>query len=47
MYTKNSPYEVPVQAGKAVYICRCGKTKNAPFCVQAESFIPLLLSDGL
>lgn len=32
MYTKNSPYEISVQAGKAVYICRCGLTKNAPFC---------------
>ena len=32
MYTKNSPYQVPVQAGKTVFICQCGKTKNAPFC---------------
>ena len=32
MYTKNSPYQVPLQAGKTVFICQCGKTKNAPFC---------------
>lgn len=32
MYTKKSPYEVPVKVGETVYICRCGKTKTAPFC---------------
>ena len=32
MYTKKSPYEVPTKVGETIYICRCGKTKNAPFC---------------
>ena len=31
MYTKKSPYEVPTKIGETVYICACGKTKNAPF----------------
>lgn len=32
MYSKKSPYEVPVKAGATVYVCRCGKTANPPFC---------------
>lgn len=32
MYSKKAPYQVPVQAGATVYVCRCGKTANPPFC---------------
>jgi CDGSH-type Zn-finger protein len=32
MYSKNAPYVVPLQAGQTVYLCRCGKTANPPFC---------------
>ena len=32
MYDNNAPYEVPVKAGKAVYLCRCGASKTPPFC---------------
>jgi CDGSH-type Zn-finger protein len=28
----NQPYEVSVMEGETVYLCRCGKTKTAPFC---------------
>lgn len=32
MYAKKAPYEVPVKAGQTVYLCRCGKSANPPFC---------------
>ncbi|MBS4097715.1 MAG: CDGSH iron-sulfur domain-containing protein [Sulfuricella sp.] len=32
MYSRNTPYEVPVKAGDTVYVCRCGKSANPPFC---------------
>lgn len=32
MNNKPSPYEVPVKAGDTVYLCRCGKSANPPFC---------------
>lgn len=37
MYTKKSPHEVPTKAGETTYICRCGKTNNAPFCDGSHS----------
>lgn len=32
MSAQNAPYEVPVKAGDTVYLCRCGKSANPPFC---------------
>jgi CDGSH-type Zn-finger protein len=32
LYDQGYPYATKVEAGKTVYICRCGKTGNAPFC---------------
>lgn len=32
IYTKGSPHIQEMKAGETVYICRCGKTGNAPFC---------------
>lgn len=32
MYSNNKPYAIPVKASQTSYICRCGKTGNAPFC---------------
>ena len=37
MNSKNAPHEVPVKSGETVYLCRCGKTKKAPFCDGAHS----------
>lgn len=37
MYSKNSPYEVQIKKDDAVYICRCGKTANAPYCDGSHS----------
>jgi len=32
MYQKGSPHVIDTSAGQTVYICRCGKTGNAPLC---------------
>ena len=28
----DAPYEVAVKSGETVYLCRCGNSKNAPYC---------------
>ena len=40
MNDKNSPYAVPVKAGSTTYICRCGATKNPPFCDGSHANVP-------
>jgi CDGSH-type Zn-finger protein len=32
IYTKGSPHVVECQAGQKIWVCRCGRTGNAPFC---------------
>lgn len=32
MYEKGSPHVIEMVPGKTVYLCRCGKTGNAPYC---------------
>lgn len=32
MFSKNTPYEVPVRAGESVWLCQCGMTRTAPYC---------------
>jgi len=32
MYSSGSPIIEELKAGETVYICRCGKTANAPYC---------------
>jgi CDGSH-type Zn-finger protein len=32
VYQKGSPHIVELEAGKTVYICRCGQTGTPPFC---------------
>ena len=32
LYDQGFPYTVKVEAGQAVYLCRCGKTSNPPYC---------------
>jgi len=32
MYERREPYVIPVKSGEVVWLCRCGKTGNAPFC---------------
>lgn len=32
MFSKKSPYEVKLEAGDTAYFCRCGHTKNPPYC---------------
>lgn len=32
LYDQGFPYTIKVEAGKAVYLCQCGKTANAPYC---------------
>lgn len=32
MFTKNSPYEVKIEAGDTAYFCQCGHTKKPPYC---------------
>jgi len=29
---KKGPYDVTVEAGKTYYWCRCGRSKDQPFC---------------
>ncbi len=29
---QKAPYAVAVEAGKTYYWCRCGRSKNQPFC---------------
>ena len=29
---QKQPYSVDVEAGKTYYWCRCGRSKNQPFC---------------
>ncbi len=38
------PYLVELEAGKAIYWCACGQSKNQPFCDgshQGSSFTPV------
>ncbi len=40
----NTPTEIPLEAGKTYYWCRCGKNANPPFCDgahQETEFEPL------
>lgn len=32
MYKQQFPYSVSVKKSDEVYICQCGKTKEAPYC---------------
>jgi|APFre7841882630_1041343.scaffolds.fasta_scaffold109564_1 CDGSH-type Zn-finger protein len=32
MFDRKSPYAITVEAGKKIFICRCGHTGNPPFC---------------
>jgi CDGSH-type Zn-finger protein len=40
MYDKGSPYRVEMTNGQTAYICRCGKTGNAPFCDGTHKSLP-------
>lgn len=45
MYGKGSPHIEELKSGDTVYICRCGKTGNAPYCDGSHSgtnFTPLV-----
>jgi len=33
----NTPYALPVEAGKSYYWCACGQSKKQPFCDGAHS----------
>ncbi len=32
LYDQGEPYEVPVNAGHTLHLCRCGLTRTPPFC---------------
>jgi len=32
MFDQKSPYAITVEAGKKIFICRCGDTGNPPYC---------------
>lgn len=40
MYHKGAPHCIDVEAGKKVYICQCGHSKNPPFCDGSHSGHP-------
>ncbi len=37
--TENGPYIVTLEDDKKVALCRCGKSKNTPFCDGTHTFV--------
>jgi len=38
---QKGPYQVELEAGKAYFYCRCGRSKKQPFCDGAHSVTDL------